>query len=157
MTLSQLLACAYQFSQHVELRVHDQDGQPAVPYTLGLREEYVCERCTPALKQERGGCPYEEQRSPAEVPHFVDSTGDDEHDAIQVCPRGVLVRELFASQTVQTYQRAKAAGSYREYTDAALGVVPSRCSWVWAELGAIETRFVERVRQTRREMNRRPK
>lgn len=152
MSLSQALCAAYRLSQSIRLEP-SRTGRVQMAVTIGLRDEYDCGSCTDSQKEERGGCPYAPALTRGLVPQLIDSTGDDSHDLIHVCPQGLALRYPLLRATVSTFHEAQGAGGAPAWFGAPLCVRPLRLRTTWAVLAAAETRLQSAVSQARRQMD----
>jgi hypothetical protein len=108
-SLEQAVVAAYSLSQAVKLEPKEGTGT-TLGTTIGGREEYNCATCDDGLKQDRGGCPFVAQSKRAEIPQIIDSTGDDNHDLLHRCPRGLLLESPALVATLHTYNEAVNCG-----------------------------------------------
>ena len=152
MSLTQALCAAYRLTQAVTLEPGSRSKVQHAT-TIGLREEYDCATCSDGQKAERGFCPYAAEQRPGEVPQLIDSTGNDSHDMINACPRGLVVRSPLLLSTVHTFQEAQNMGGAAPYFGAPLCVRPKRLRATYSLLVAAESRLEGAVSKARRQMD----
>lgn len=152
--MSQALNAAYQLSQRVEL-APSAHGSIRMPMTVGLRGDFECERCTDAMRAERGFCPFVEQPAPATQPTCLSDSGTPA-DEISACPRGVLLRNPGLAPTLQSFWGIQAATVPGWYGQDGLLDLPPRVAATFQELHAVEQRFIASINRMRSLMDRRP-
>lgn len=146
----QALGAVYHLSQSVEL-APSQGGAVKVPVTVGLRGSFDCERCSDAMRVERGFCPFVEGCERATVPTFL---GEREEDALWACPRGVALRNPGLWPTLGRFFEVQSATPLG-YFGEGLVQLPPRVAATYAALCAVERRFEAEVLSTRSQMDKR--
>ena len=152
LSLSQALCAAYRLTQSVTLEP-SKSSKVQMAVTVGLRQEYDCETCDDGLKEERGYCPYQQVQRAGQVPQLIDSTGDDSHDFIQACPKGIVIRNPLLSATIDTFHEAQNTGGAAAYFGAPLCTRPRRLRTTYSVLVAAESRLQAYVSKARRQMD----
>lgn len=152
MTLTQALVAAYRLTQGVVLSPAP-SSRLQMAVTIGLRQEYDCSTCSEGQQAERGYCPFAKEQRPGEVPQLIDSTGDDRHDFIERCPRGLVIRYPALVSTIATFHKAQNMGGAAAYFGAPLCVRPKRLTDTYSLLVAAESRLEGAVKKARRQMD----
>jgi hypothetical protein len=142
------LGAVYQLSQAVEL-APSPGGAVKVPLTVGLRGEFRCDRCSDAMKEARGFCPFVENPQKGTEPTFL---GDQEADTIWACPQGIALRNPGLAPTLRHYFEIQSQTPFGHYGEGLICFAP-RVSAVWSELHAQEQRFLGQIRRTRSQMD----
>lgn len=143
-----MLAATYFVAQSVEIP-HPKPGR--LGSRQGGRDRYICEQCSDADKRDRGGCPYLADPGVGE-PAIIDSTGDESHDVIYVCPRGVALSSPGAAATWLDYATIEAAGGPGAWYGAGIVTLPHRVGEALRVCRGVQERFAALLRQTQREM-----
>lgn len=140
----------YRLRYKLSIRAGERAGEVSREVGLG---SISCDTCTDPQKRDLGGCPFLPGSGPGEIPTQIDSTGDEEHDWIRVCPRGLVVREPALALAVGRYHEMKAAGGPGAWIGRGPGLQPPRVSRVWAILEGVADRFQGDVTATRHEVD----
>jgi hypothetical protein len=145
--LAQRIAALYRLGHHVEVKP---DRPGVFAREVGLRG-FDCATCTDADKADRGCCPFLPGAVAGEQPTVIDSTGNDAHDLIRVCPRAIEYRNPALAAAVAKYPEVKAGGGPGlPWSGKPLGALPLRVSRIWALLEAAADRFEADVLEARR-------
>ncbi len=126
-----------------------------LPVQVGLRGEYSCETCSDEDKIQRGFCPFVEGSTQGLSPSYIDSTGEDTHDIIHACPRGIQIDEVFVREDVSLWHRITAIGGPSTHYRDALEDLPPYVEETLSLLAAIESRFSAEVVRQRRDLDKR--
>jgi hypothetical protein len=149
--LAQLVAAVYRVGHSLDLEAGEKAHLQTRKVGLGHMR---CEDCIPEDKAERG-CPLEPGYLPGRLETQVDDTGDEAHDWIRVCPRGLQVLEPALGLAVARLPEIEAAGGPGVgWSGRALGLLPLRVSRFWAILQGVSSRFAAEVRRVRAELER---
>lgn len=94
-----------------------------------------------------------DQYEKGQRPHQIDDTGEEDHDWIWVCPRGLARINSEAMETVKTFDEIHGVGGTLAYFGEGVVKLPPRVSQVFAILSGIESRMKSEVRRVRAEMD----
>jgi hypothetical protein len=152
LTLGQMIAALYRLGQGL-LTLKAGSGLFVRKREVGL-SGYDCANCSDEDKRERGACPFLLGAGPGENPTQIDSTGDEARDFVRVCPRALEIREPALAATVSRFDVLEACGGPGQgWSGVPLGQQPSRVSWSWSMLRAVQSRWQAEVQRARRDVD----